>query len=644
VEGVTPETHTVLVANRGEVAQRVFRTARRLGMRTVAVYSDADAGLPFVRQADLAVRIGPASARESYLDVERIVTAAVESGADLVHPGYGFLAEDPRLARALASAGLGFVGPPPAVLAALGDKAKAKAIAARAGVTLLADERGEDQRDDVFIAAARRIGYPVMVKPVAGGGGIGMQLVPEETGLRDALARARRQASAAFDDERVLLERAIVRPRHVEVQVLADAHGQVIALGERDCSAQRRHQKVIEECPSPAVDPALHARLEAAAIAIAREAGYVNAGTVEFLLDTSGAFFFIEVNARLQVEHPVTEEVYGIDLVEQQLRVALGERLGVVPAARGHAVEARIYAEDPSSGFAPSAGRLVHLDLPSAARVDTGVEQGSVVTRHYDPLIAKVITSGPDRETALDACASALGSTTILGVRTNLQLLRALVAHPDVRAGRADTGLIERELATLAPRVDDIPPEAVAVAAAALLDERSRAADPRDVWSALGTWRTGGPPAAVVVLGARAVRTSGGGPYEIDGLSIGRGDSDGRWTIEGTSAAAAARDGSVIWVAWRGATYEIALEADERTDSLQPGDVTAPMPGVVLSVAARDGQHVSRGDLLAVVEAMKMEMRVEAPSAGIVKAVLCGPGQQVERGQRLVEFEPDVLR
>ena len=640
---------TVLVANRGEIAQRVFRTARRLGMRTVAVFSDADAELPFVREADQAIRIGRAPARESYLDVERIVAAATESGADLVHPGYGFLAEDPRLARALEATGIRFVGPRPDVLASLGNKAQAKAIAERAGVPLLPDERGADQRDEAFLAAARRIGYPVMVKPLAGGGGIGMQLVSAEAGLREALARARRQAGAAFGDERVFLERAVLRPRHVEVQILADEHGQVVAVGERDCSAQRRHQKVLEECPSPGVDAALRARLEAAAIAIAREAGYLNAGTVEFLLDGTGAFFFIEVNARLQVEHPVTEAVYGIDLVQQQLRIALGERLGNIPAPRGHAVEARVYAEDPSGGFAPSTGRLVHLEWPAGAgsdgrevRIDTGVEQGSRVTRHYDPMIAKIIAGGADRNSALDTLATALEATTILGVRTNLRLLRALVGHPEVRAGRVDTGLIDRELASLTDARAGTPPEALALAAAAVLAEGSGRADQLDPWSALGGWRAGGGTTATVTLGDGAVQVNGTGPYDVGGHTVARAASAGGWLVDGVPAAAA-RDGRVMWVALDGQTHEVALDPPERgIDALASAEALAPMPGVVLSVAAREGQRVSRGDLVAVVEAMKMEMRVEAPSTGTVTAVLCRPGQQVERGQRLVEFEPDT--
>lgn len=633
---------TLLVANRGEIARRVFRTAKRLGMRTVAVHSDADSEMPFVREADVAIRIGPAPARDSYLDVKRIVAAARESGADLVHPGYGFLSEDPRLATALAKAGITFVGPPPDVLAALGDKARAKAIAERAGAPLLPDARGEDQRDEAFLAAAQGIGYPVMVKPVAGGGGIGMHLVTEERSLRDALARARRQATAAFGDERVFIERAVARPRHVEVQILADSHGALVAIGERDCSAQRRHQKVIEECPSPAVDDALRARLEQTAIAIAREAGYVNAGTVEFLLDEAGEPFFIEVNARLQVEHPVTEAVYGVDLVEQQLRIAQGERLSLTPTRRGHAFEARVYAEDPGGGFAPSTGQLVHVGWPEGVRVDAGVEQGSVVTRHYDPLLAKVIAHGPDRASALESLARALADTTVLGVRTNLPFLLALVAHEDVRAGRIDTSFIDRELARLAPPDTVVPEEAIALSAVAIIDERVRSADPRDPWSALGTWRSGAARAGLVTVGARALHVAGAGPYTVDGRTIARVEGSGAWTVAGEPAVAA-RDDATMWIAWGGRAYEIALEPAERgIDALAATEVTAPMPGVVLSVEARDGQRVSRGDLLAVVEAMKMEMRVEAPSAGTVTKVLCAAGQQIERGQRLVEFEPDA--
>ena len=400
---------TVLVANRGEIARRVFRTAKRLGLRTVAVYSDADVGAPYVREADVALRLGPAPAAESYLSSERILGAAREAGADLIHPGYGFLAEDARFARAVIAAGLRFVGPSPEVLAAMGDKAEAKAIAERAGVPVLPGHRGGDQRDETFIAAAARVGYPVMVKPAGGGGGIGMQLVRDEASLREALARARRAATAAFGDERLLLERAVAAPRHVEVQVLGDTHGTVVALGERDCSAQRRHQKLLEETPSPALDQRHREQLRGAAIALARAARYTNAGTVEFIVDERGGFFFIEVNARLQVEHPITEAVHDIDLVEQQLRVTLGKGLSsVTDAPHGCAIEARIYAEDPAAGFLPSTGRLVHVRWPDGVRVDAGVEEGSVVTRHYDPLLAKVVARGNDRAAALGKLARAL--------------------------------------------------------------------------------------------------------------------------------------------------------------------------------------------------------------------------------------------
>ncbi|HEV2250863.1 MAG TPA: biotin carboxylase N-terminal domain-containing protein, partial [Candidatus Limnocylindria bacterium] len=382
---------TVLVANRGEIARRVFRTAKRMGLPTVAVYSDADATAPFVREADRAIRIGPAPARDSYLNIASIVAAARETDARLIHPGYGFLSEQPAFADAVAAAGLMLVGPSPAVLRRLGDKAEAKAAAEAAGVPVLPGYRGADQRDEAFATAAEGIGYPVMLKPAAGGGGIGMQLVARGADLREALARARRTARGAFGDERLILERAIERPRHVEIQILADAHGTVLALGERDCSAQRRHQKVLEECPSPAIAPTLRARMSDAAVALAKAVGYVNAGTCEFIVDANGEFFFLEVNARLQVEHPVTELVWGIDLVEQQLRIAMGERLSIGPKPSGHAIEARLYAEDPASGYLPSTGRIGCLEWPEGVRVDSGIEEGSVVSADYDPLLAKAV-------------------------------------------------------------------------------------------------------------------------------------------------------------------------------------------------------------------------------------------------------------
>jgi acetyl/propionyl-CoA carboxylase alpha subunit len=636
---------TLLVANRGEIARRIFRTANRMGMRTVAVYSDADAALPFVLEADAAVRLGPPPASESYLAIDRVIAAAREAKAELVHPGYGFLSERPEFASAVDAAGMRFVGPPPSVLQSLGDKAEAKAIAERARVAVLPGYRGDDQSDDAFIKAARSVGYPVMIKPIAGGGGIGMQTVNDEPQLRDGLARARRIATAAFGDERLLLERLVERPRHVEVQVLADDHGNVITIGDRDCSAQRRHQKIVEEAPAPIAVDKQRERMAAAAIAIAREAGYRNAGTVEFVVDEGGAFYFLEVNARLQVEHPVTEAVFQVDLVEQQLRIAQGERLDLPPArSRGHAVEARVYAEDPGAGFLPSTGRLVHVRWPDrpGVRVDAGYEEGDTVTRHYDPLLAKVIARGDDRRAALRVLTKALEETEVLGVRTNIPFLRALVARlaePDVRL---DTELVERELATLVPESTPAPDEAYAVAAAAVASGARQSHDP---WTATGAWRIGEGSATTIALREgereRAVRLAGTGPYEYAGHRIDPIDEGHRWAIDGAPAAAAASNGTV-WTSVRGTVWELQTTPREREIERTAGaEVAAPMPGLVIAAQAVADRRVRRGDLLFVVEAMKMELRIEAPADGKVTRVLASVGQQVERGQRLAEFEAD---
>jgi len=635
---------TLLVANRGEIARRIIRTARRMGMRTVAVYSDADATLPFVREADAAVRIGPAPARESYLATDRIIAAARESGAHLVHPGYGFLAERPEFAIAVEAAGLRFVGPPASVLAALGDKAVAKAIAERAKVPVLPGYLGDDQSDEAFIAAARATGYPVMIKPVAGGGGIGMQAVRDERQLRESLARARRLAAGSFGDERLLLERLVERPRHVEVQVVADDHGNVASYLLRDCSAQRRHQKIVEESPGPSLDGRRHREIAGAAVAIAREAGYRNAGTVEFVVDEAGDFYFLEVNARLQVEHPVTEVVCGVDLVEQQLRVALGERVTLEWTRAGDAVEARIYAEDPGAGFLPSTGLLAHVRWPDSVRVDAGYEEGDTVTRHYDPLIAKVIARGADRTAALDALAKALDETEVLGVRTNLGFLRNLLAHPAMREGHMRTDLVEHELSRLVPVPQAVPDQAYAVAAASVVAAARKARDP---WSASGPWRLGEGSATTVVLreGARerAVRLTGTGPYEYAGHRVAAADERHRWTIDGEPAAAAAAS-TLVWTTWRGGNWVLETAPRERSVEQSAGaEVVAPMPGVIIAAPAQADRAVRRGDLLFVVEAMKMELRVTAPADGTVKRVLAQVGQQVERGQRLAEFDAETV-
>jgi acetyl/propionyl-CoA carboxylase alpha subunit len=633
---------TLLVANRGEIARRILRTTRRMGMRSVAVYSDADASLPFVREADAAIRIGPPPARESYLAIDRLIAAAREAGADLVHPGYGFLAERAEFASAVEAAGLRFVGPPPKVLAALGDKGQAKAIAERAGVPVLPGYRGDDQSDEAFALAAVEAGYPLMVKPTAGGGGIGMQTVRDASQLRDALARARRLASGAFADERLLLERLVDGARHVEVQVVADEHGTVISVGERDCSTQRRHQKILEETPAPSLDERRRKGLADAAIALARGAGYRGAGTVEFIVDEKGNFYFLEVNARLQVEHPVTELVWGIDLVEQQLRVALGERLSVDATPVGHAIEVRVYAEDPASGFLPSTGRLAHLRWPEDVRVDAGYEEADSVTRHYDPLLGKVVVRGEDRSAALALLSRSLDATEILGLRTNLAFLRALVAHPSTRAGRVDTGLVERDLAKLVPPAISAPDQAYAVAAASVV---ASARDRLDPWTAAGPWRTGGIPTTAVLLREgdreRAVRLDGIGPYVHAGHRVEPADERHRWLVDGEAACAAAAS-TTVWTSWRGGTWELETAPRDRgVEQITGAEVAAPMPGVVIAASAQAGRRVRRGELLFVVEAMKMELRVEAPADGSIKRVLARVGQQVKRGQRLADFEAE---
>ena len=634
---------TLLVANRGEIARRIFRTARRMNMRTVAVYSDADANEPFVREADVALRIGPPPAAESYLDIERVITAAREAEADLVHPGYGFLAESPHFARAVAGAGMRFVGPSAEVLASLGDKVRAKALAQRARVPVLPGYMDADQRDEAFIAAATRIGYPVMVKPVAGGGGIGMLRVREPSALQDALAKSRRIASASFGDERLMLEKLVERPRHVEVQLLADTHGQIFALGERDCSTQRRHQKILEETPAPSLEDAQRKALAEAAIAIAREAKYTNAGTAEFIVDAKGRFAFLEVNARLQVEHPVTELVWDIDLVEQQLRVAMGERLSLrEPAPRGHAIEVRLYAEDVEGGFLPATGRIAHIRWPEGIRVDAGYEEGSTVTRHYDPLIAKLIAHGPHRKLALAKLCEALAQMEVLGVRTNLRFLRALTAHDGIQKGKSDTEFVKRSFEELVPERPAAPDEAYVLAAATVI---AGARDPRDPWTSLGPWRLGEGYASTVTLregdAERMVRLTGRGPYELDGHVAVRSQAEPHeWTIDAYPAAAA-REGTMCWVGLQGETYELDTSMRPRNVELTIGsEVAAPMPGVVIAAQTKADQKVRRGDLLFVVEAMKMELRVEAPADGVVTKVLASVGQQVERGQRLAEFEP----
>ena len=488
---------SVLIANRGEIAVRVMRTCRRLGIRTIAVHSDPDWDALHVRSADEAHRIGAGPAAESYLRAGAIIELALAAGAEAIHPGYGFLAENADVAEAVEGAGLAWIGPPPAAMRALGDKSRAKALAEANHVPVLPGYHGDMAADDDLAARAKGIGYPLLVKASAGGGGRGMRVVRGPSGLPEALAAARREALAAFGDDRLLLERYVERPRHVEVQVLGDAHGTLVHLGERECSVQRRHQKLIEESPSPAVSPALRAAMGGAALRLTRAAGYRNAGTVEFLLDEAGAFFFLEVNARLQVEHPVTEAVTGLDLVEQQLRVAAGEPLGFGQAdvrQDGHAMELRIVAEDAVAGFLPSTGVVTAFDIPTGVRVDTGIACGSTVSPYYDSLVAKVIAQARDRSASLERLRAALDATRIEGVVTNVDLLAAILDEPAFAAGDLHTGFLEEH--RVADRLADVPDEVVVAAAAA----RSLApasplqggdGDQTDPWRALVPWRVG---------------------------------------------------------------------------------------------------------------------------------------------------------
>jgi acetyl-CoA/propionyl-CoA carboxylase biotin carboxyl carrier protein len=628
----------VLIANRGEIAVRIARTLRRLGVESVAVYSDADAEAVHVRAADAALRIGPAAAADSYLSVERVVEAALASGAEAIHPGYGFLSERPELPRVCAEAGIAFVGPGPEAMALLGDKVRAKAVAEAAGVPVLPGLAGESLGDEEIGAWVEGAELPVLLKAAAGGGGRGMRVVRERGELEEALAAARREAAAAFGDDRLLVERYLESSRHIEVQLVADAHGNCVHLGERECSLQRRHQKVIEEAPSPVVGRELRERMGAAAVALARAAGYVNAGTVELIADREHpeSFYFLEMNARLQVEHPVTEAVTGLDLVELQLRVAAGEELALAQddvELRGWAVEARVYAEEPGRGFLPSTGTVVAYREPSAGRIDSGVAEGSVVGSDYDPMLAKVIGSGADRGEALAALDRALGELVLLGPGTNVAYLRALLARPEVQAGEIDTGLIERLGGDVAP--PPMAPDVPAAALEALLDP-----DPSDPWAAADGWR---------IAGAAPIRATLAGPdgdVEVEtpaesavGVAMRRRSQTRREVVRerGGSGGAGAR---AVWVLdGRSEPVRFAFADEDREHgaaAAHPGSLEAPMPGTVIAVRHGPGEQVEEGEVLVVVESMKMELAVQSPAAGTVADVLVAAGEQVERGQTLV--------
>ncbi|MFJ9035666.1 biotin carboxylase N-terminal domain-containing protein [Streptomyces sp. NPDC102406] len=628
---------TVLVANRGEIAVRVIRTLRELGIRSVAVYSDADADARHVREADEAVRIGPPPAAESYLSVERLIEAALATGAQAVHPGYGFLAENAGFARACEKAGLVFIGPSADAIALMGDKIRAKETVRAAGVPVVPGGRDPDLAD-----AARELGAPVLLKPSAGGGGKGMRLVRDLTALEEEIAAARREARASFGDDTLLVERWIDRPRHIEIQVLADAHGNVVHLGERECSLQRRHQKIVEEAPSVLLDEATRAAMGAAAVDAARSCGYRGAGTVEFIVPGSdpSAYCFMEMNTRLQVEHPVTELVTGLDLVEWQVRVAAGEPLPFTQddiALTGHAVEARLCAEDPARGFLPSGGTVLALGEPdgTGVRVDSGLSEGTEVSSLYDPMLAKVIAYGPDRATALRRLRAALARTVTLGVPTNAGFVRRLLAHPDVVAGELDTGLVERAVDGL---VDPEVPAEVYAAAGALRQERlapAAGAGWTDPFARPDGWRLGGDPAWTV----HHLRVAGHDPVEVRvrGAEV---LVDGVPTQPARLTAVAGdwlgRDGD----AWQVRDHDPVAASLTGAGAGGAGSLTAPMPGTVTVVKVAVGDRVAAGQSLLVVEAMKMEHVIAAPHAGVVTELDVTPGTTVAMDQVLAVVDP----
>ncbi|OBE95867.1 acetyl/propionyl-CoA carboxylase subuit alpha [Mycolicibacterium elephantis] len=676
---------TVLVANRGEIAVRVIRTLRAMGIRSVAVFSDADAGARHVAEADTAVHIGPAAARDSYLNIDAVVAAAVRTGAQAIHPGYGFLSENAQFAAALQDAGIVFIGPPVAAIQTMGDKIAAKAAVSAFGVPVVPGISRPGLTDAELIAGADEVGYPVLVKPSAGGGGKGMRVVQTPSELPAALASARREAGAAFGDDTLFLERYVLNPRHIEVQVLADGYGNVVHLGERECSLQRRHQKVIEEAPSPLLDDATRARIGAAACDTARSVDYTGAGTVEFIVsaDRPDEFFFMEMNTRLQVEHPVTEMVTGVDLVEQQVRIAAGEKLPIAQddvTVTGHAIEARVYAEDPARGFLPTGGDVLALAEPEGPgiRVDSGLIRGSVIGSDYDPMLSKVIAHAADRPDALRALDAALADTAVLGVTTNIEFLRFLLADADVAAGRLDTGLLDRRAPDFqpAPAGDE---ELIAAAAYKWVRGWPQGARPRlvcdqigktgeialnrdldahsnvtDLWSVPSGWRIGEPAPTTFRLssGERTDHVYLKGTPASARAAVEHGEthslttsSDGdrlTITLDGLRAEylVAATDGQ-IWLAGAGRTalVEEVREAPVRPDDELSGDaeLTSPMPGSVVAVGVSDGQRVDAGTVVVTVEAMKMEHALTAPVDGVVE-LLVAAGEQVKVGQVLARI------
>jgi len=657
----------ILIANRGEIACRVARTARRMGIQTVAVYSDADAQSRHVALADEAFRIGPPEPKDSYLSGERIIDAAKRSGASAIHPGYGFLSENPEFAERCERAGIAFIGPPPEAIRAMGDKSAAKAIMEKAGVPIVPGYHGRNQAPDFLMQEAGRIGLPLLIKAAAGGGGKGMRVVERAADFSAALAACRREALSAFGDERVLLEKYLERSRHIEIQVFADRHGGCMHLFERDCSVQRRHQKVVEEAPAPGISEALRRKMAEAAVAAAKAVGYVGAGTVEFLVDRAGAFFFMEMNTRLQVEHPVTEMITGLDLVEWQIRVAAGEKLPLAQKdlrINGHAIEARIYAEDPRRDFLPAPGRVEHLVLPEESehvRVETGVRAGDEITAYYDPMIAKLIVWDRDRSKAIERLREALGEFVIAGVASNLGFLYRLVQNQDFVRPDLDTGLIERHREELLASPGPAGEDALALASLTALsqfDERQHSSDPFSPWGLADGWRLNQDNHHVLVFqeGEReypiTVRRQGEGfELELGGrpLSVKRYSRDGRKLAVQLGDAAVA--GSVVRL---GNRFEVFLPGKHHTLQLfdpllqvleleaHAGELAAPMPGKIAAILVKAGERVEKGVTLLILESMKMEHTIRAPARGRVGRIHHRIGEQVAEGAELIDFEAET--
>jgi 3-methylcrotonyl-CoA carboxylase alpha subunit len=659
----------VLIANRGEIACRVMRSCQKLGIKTVAVYSDADAKALHVEVADEAYHIGPPAARESYLVMEKIIDVAKKSGADAIHPGYGFLSENEDFAEACAKAGVIFIGPPPAAIHAMGGKSEAKALMEKAKVPLVPGYHG-DKQDEKFLAGeAEKIGYPVLIKASSGGGGKGMRVVESAKDFPEQLAGAQREAKAAFGDEVVLIEKYLVNPRHVEIQVFADSHGNTVYLFERDCSVQRRHQKVIEEAPAPGMSEATRKKMGEAAVAAAKAIGYVGAGTVEFLLDEKENFYFMEMNTRLQVEHPVTEYITGLDLVELQIRAAEGEKLPFTQKdlkIDGHAMEVRLYAEDPSNNFLPGAGQIQFLRFPMESdmvRVDTGVREapfgnGDVISIHYDPMIAKIIAKGKDRAGAIDNLKRALEETFVTGPKTNLVFLRRLLENADFKAGKVSTSFIKKHEAELLPQPKAPSSVSLSLAVLGILASRESwtGSDTSSPWNDLSAWRIGGVDTENFVFEHEGKQTLVTAKAKADGVTL---TVDGK-AVEATYGASGydvsfeaklggqqynavlLRDGRHLTLMYNGHHVDLhyldplAFEAGDEEGS---GKLTAPMPGKVVAVRVQLGDNVKKGQPLIIVEAMKMEHTITAPADGVVQAINANVGDQVDEKLELIAFK-----